>query len=290
MMARLFPFLLSLLLFSCQESQETKISRLVKEWEGKEILFPEECSFSIHGKEECASPALDSPYKIVYYVDSLGCMSCKLKLEEWKSFMQEVDSLASDKVSSFFYFHPKAKDLKELGLILKSRGFDYPVCVDKADRFNASNLLPVNDSFHVFLLDQHNRIRVIGNPILSPSIKELYLQVITGQTKGSTEVEMTEVSLDEDLLELGTLELGESVKRTVKIRNTGNNELIITDVITSCDCVKANVSASAVQAGEDAEIRIEFKPEEKGEFFRDVYIYCNTQNSPIGIQIHGYIN
>ena len=290
MKGRIIVFLLGLLMFSCQESQETKISRLVKEWEGKEIVFPEDCSFSIYGKEECASPALDSPYKIVYYVDSLGCMSCKLKLEEWKSFMQEVDSLASDKVSSFFYFHPKAKELKELCLILKSRGFDYPVCVDKADRFNASNLLPENDSFHVFLLDKQNKIKVIGNPILSPSIKELYLQVITGQTKDSTEVEMTEVSLDEDLLELGTLELGESVKRTVKIRNTGNNPLFITDVITSCDCVKANVSASAVQPGKDAEIRIEFKPEEKGEFFRDVYIYCNTQNSPIGIQIHGYIN
>lgn len=290
MMARLFPLLLTLLLLSCQESRETKISRLVKEWEGKEIVFPEDCSFSIHGKEQCASPALDSPYKIVYYVDSLGCMSCKLKLEKWKRFMQEVDSLASDKVSSFFYFHPKAKDLKELGLILKSRGFDYPVCVDKADRFNASNLLPENDSFHVFLLDKQNKIKVIGNPILSPSIKKLYLQVITGQTKDSAEPEITEVSLDEDLLELGTLELGESVKRTVKIRNTGNNPLFITDVITSCDCVKANVSASAVQPGEDAEIRIEFKPEEKGEFFRDIYIYCNTQNSPIGIQIHGSIN
>lgn len=47
MMARLFPLLLTLLLLSCQESQETKISRLVKEWEGKDILYPKECSIAI---------------------------------------------------------------------------------------------------------------------------------------------------------------------------------------------------------------------------------------------------
>lgn len=29
-----------LLLFSCQESEESKLSRLVKDWEGKEISSP----------------------------------------------------------------------------------------------------------------------------------------------------------------------------------------------------------------------------------------------------------
>lgn len=47
MKGRIIVFLLGLLMFSCQESQETKIFRLVKEWEGKDILYPKECSIAI---------------------------------------------------------------------------------------------------------------------------------------------------------------------------------------------------------------------------------------------------
>ena len=33
-------FTLLFVLFSCQESEKERISRLVKEWDGKEIVFP----------------------------------------------------------------------------------------------------------------------------------------------------------------------------------------------------------------------------------------------------------
>ena len=34
----------------------------------------------------------DADYKVVTYIDSVGCTSCKLQLPRWKQFMQEVDS------------------------------------------------------------------------------------------------------------------------------------------------------------------------------------------------------
>ena len=34
----------------------------------------------------------DADYKVVTYIDSVGCTSCKLQLPRWKLFMQEVDS------------------------------------------------------------------------------------------------------------------------------------------------------------------------------------------------------
>lgn len=280
-MARLFLLLLSLLLFSCQESQETKISRLVKEWEGKEIIIPSECSFSDISGNECSSPSLNAPFKIVYYVDSLGCMSCKLRLEEWKKFIKEADSISEGKISYFFYFHPKQKDLTELGDILKSHAFDIPVCIDTLDVFNASNLFPENDSFHTFLLDESNHVSVIGNPILSPSIKDLYLQVIMGKKMERTQRKLTQASISESLLELGVVKLDELISKRIRITNKGREPLIITDVITSCDCVKAKSTANEVLPNESAEISIEFKPDEKGEFFRDVYVYCNVDDSII---------
>lgn len=37
------------------------------------------------------------------YVDSIGCISCKLKLAKWKQFIVDVDSL-SEKTLLFFLF------------------------------------------------------------------------------------------------------------------------------------------------------------------------------------------
>lgn len=277
------------LLSSCQRSVNREIENLVQEWTGKEITFPDNCKFSYQGVDECASPRQEARFKIVYYVDSVGCMSCKLRLEEWKKFIHKVDSVSSGNVSSFFYFHPKKKDMRELRFLLKSRTFDYPVCIDDEDRFNSANQFPENDVFHVFLLDEQNRVMVIGNPILNPAIRDLYLQVITGKGKDAEEPEPTDVSLSEGELELGMLELGVPVMRSVHITNVGIKPLFIQDVITSCDCVKAKAVVDSILPGESTDIHIEYTPDESGEFFKDVYIYCNTVDSPLSVQIHGYV-
>ena len=285
-----FPFILILLLFvSCQTKTE-KITRLVLEMQGKEIIFPQDCSFTISGKDKCASPDINSAFKIVSYIESLGCMSCELKLEEWDRFIQEIDSTSNEKVSFFFYFHPKKRGLKELKSILISTKFKHPVCIDTLDLFNKSNELPQRKSFHAFLLDEHNQVLVIGNPILNPSIKDLYLQAITGEKKEDNRSEPALLSIDESELELGTLKLGNIVKRSIRIDNTGDKPQVIKEVLTSCDCVKATLSDSIVKPKGYTELLLEFNPNETGEYYWDVDILCNEEDSPITIQIHGIIN
>ena len=82
---------LSMALFSCQESEKGRVSRLVKEWDGKEIVFPERSVFTIQGRDTVSRPSGDSPYKVLTYIDSLGCASCKLQLPRWKELMAEVE-------------------------------------------------------------------------------------------------------------------------------------------------------------------------------------------------------
>ena len=109
-----FIFLLLSFLTGCKESEKEKIARLVKEWDGKEISFPPHSVFTIQGKDTIDFSFADAEYKIVTYVDSVGCTSCKLQLPRWKEFMHEVDSLVQGKVPFVFYFHPK--DVKEVAL------------------------------------------------------------------------------------------------------------------------------------------------------------------------------
>ena len=125
---------------SCKESEKDKIARLVEEWEGKEILFPAHSFFTIQGKDTVDFSLADADYKVVTYIDSVGCTSCKLQLLRWKLFMQEVDSTLNRPVPFVFYFHPK--DMKELRYITRRDAFVYPVCFDEMDDFNRLNHFP----------------------------------------------------------------------------------------------------------------------------------------------------
>ena len=67
--------------------------------------------YSIQGKDTVDFSLADADYKVVTYIDSVGCTSCKLQLLRWKLFMQEVDSTLNRPVPFVFYFHPK--DMKD---------------------------------------------------------------------------------------------------------------------------------------------------------------------------------
>ena len=49
-------------------------------------------SYTHLGKDTVDFSLADADYKVVTYIDSGGCTSCKLQLPRWKLFMQEVDS------------------------------------------------------------------------------------------------------------------------------------------------------------------------------------------------------
>lgn len=88
------------MLASCQESGEEAMLRLVNEWNGKEIKFPSRSVFTIQGKDTVDFEFKDADYKVVTYIDSVGCTSCKLQLHRWKQLVAEVDSLTGGVIQS----------------------------------------------------------------------------------------------------------------------------------------------------------------------------------------------
>ena len=124
-----FIFLVFIALSSCKESRKDEIARLVKEWDGKEIRFPEHPVFTIQGEDTVDFSFRDAEYKVVSYVDSIGCISCKLQLANWAAFIQEVDSLTNGTVPFVFCLH--TADVKEMKRIVRKDNFKYPVFLDE---------------------------------------------------------------------------------------------------------------------------------------------------------------
>ena len=273
------------MLASCQESREEAMLRLVQEWNGKEIKFPSRSVFTIQGKDTVDFDFKDADYKVVTYIDSVGCTSCKLQLHRWKQLVAEVDSLTGGSVPFLFYFHPK--DMKELRYLTRRDGFTYPVCFDERDEINRLNRFPSVMDFQTFLLDKENKVVAMGNPVLNPNIKDLYLEVIAKKPKDKPSVHVTSVSVDQPVVDFGTFAKEEKREAGFLLTNTGKGLLVVQDITTSCGCTKVAYSKEPVRPGGTLEVKVTYEAEQAEYINKSIMVYCNTENSPIRLAITG---
>ena len=223
----LFSFLF---FFSCSNVKKKQVEILVNEWNNKEICFPAHPVFTRQLTDTVLYRIPKSDYKVVVFVDSVGCVSCKLQLSRWKEFMHEVDSLSDGAVPFVFFF--QSKDLRELRYILKCDGFSHPVCIDTDDEFNRLNHFPGEMMFQTFLVDSENRVKVIGNPIHNLSVKDLYLKELAGIK--SDPLPVTTVHSDSVEYHYGTVGENQTESKKVILHNTGKEVFRIKGVTTSC--------------------------------------------------------
>lgn len=290
-MMKPFDYTLALLLFlllpSCQMTENEKLEKLLREWNGKEIVFPESLSFTIYGETETDFRIPTNGYKIVHYVDSTGCVSCKLNLSKWMEYIAFIDSVTHSSIPCLFFIHAKQK--REMKISMKQEHFDYPVCLDTENEFYKLNRFPMHPMLQTFLLDKDNRIVAMGDPITNPKITELYIALISGK-RGKLELEQTrtKAGTSTSAIDFGTFHWEERKDTVVKLTNKGEKPLLIHDIATSCGCTVADYDKRPVQPGESISVRLSFKADYPGYFCKTVGIYCNAKQSPLKVQIKGY--
>jgi hypothetical protein len=172
----------------------------------------------------------------------------------------------------------------------KSGGFDYPIMLDLKGEFNALNHFPDNFNFQTMLLDKDNKVIGIGNPVQSPKILDLYQSIITGQdAESKVTVSLTKAELDNNQLDFGTLSVGVSQQRVVKLMNSGTKPLVVQDVVVSCGCTKVDYPKAPIMPNETGEVTVSYDPDKKGGFHKTVTLYCNAKQSPLRISISGRV-
>ena len=148
--------------------------RYVKEWYGKKLIFPEQMTFRLYGKESVDYDYSTADYKILALMDSVSCIECQLRIDDWKRFITDVDSLTNANIRYLFVMKPVSE--RNLYDVLKDEDFQIPVCTD-ASEFRKINKMEFPGT-HVFLLDQNNQIICVGNPLLRKRIRELYFNLM----------------------------------------------------------------------------------------------------------------
>ncbi len=276
------------LFLSCKNSGND-ILRTVSYWQNREIIFPEDTSFISYSRKwgERTMHLQRGKYTVLCYVDSMGCMSCKLQLPEWREFIYVVDSISKGTVSFVFVFQSKAGN--DLIHFLKRTEFDYPLFIDVNNSFDQLNKFPSDIQLQTFLLDSNNRVVAIGNPIYNPKIKELYLNIIQGKKviKSGNKVIQTEVNVDRNSIFLDSFDWEIKQKVVFQLKNIGNTPLVINDVITSCGCTSVEYTKEPVRPGKSVVLNIIYKAEHPEHFDKTITVYCNASSSPIRLKISG---
>lgn len=278
------------LVTSCRNEKEEKAIDLLNEWNGKAILFPRDMHL-ISYIDTNAIIKLDEirkEYTILHYVDTIGCVSCKLNLSGWDKLMKELDSIGYRNINCLISFFPLRK--KELLKSLKINKFKHYIYIDDKDSLNLLNHFPEEDIFRTFLLDRNNKVIAVGNPVYNPKVKELYLKIIQGDKIGrghENEVVKTKVSMEKTSVSLGSFDWQEEQKAIFTLKNTGNHPLVIEHVNTSCGCTTADYPKEPVRPGNSVSLQVTYKADHPEHFNKTITVYCNAEASPIQLKISG---
>ena len=285
--------LVLVMFYSCMSNTSpVEMRNIVEKWNGKEIIFPKDVLCMSIDKDTTYVSSNLASYKILVYIDSIGCMGCKSQLYKWNRLIEEVEDEMGDLVSFLFYFQPKS--FEDIQALFKKNNFRYPSYIDVDNKLNKLNNFSADSRFQTFLLDKNNKVVLIGNPVNNSSIWELYKQIIKGEEKAnlvesSSEIPMTSIEIEEQILELRELKLGEINVVKFYLQNTGNVPLVLTNVDSSCGCTIPEWSKKPIEANEKTEIVVQIIPENKGYFRKTVAVYCNVKSSPIILRINGEV-
>ena len=280
-------YCIMLLLVSCQNFDKRLINDAVHEWIGKEIIFLDSMD-CVDNHAISKVGVSKNGFKVVNYIDSVGCTPCRLNLTKWKEFIHDLNQVSID--STLVLMIVSDSRFNVVYQISMWDKFTYPIYIDVADSLNRLNHFSSDERFQTLLLDKDNKVVAIGNPINNPKVKELYFKIIQGEKverdKG-TEVMKTKINIDKTSISLGRFDWQKEQKVTFTLKNTGNKPLVVQDINTSCGCTSVSYSKEPVQPGRELNLEVTYKAEHPEHFNKTLTVYCNTESSPLILKIMG---
>lgn len=90
-----------------------------------------------------------------------------------------------------------------------------------------------------------------------------------------------QIEFDSTTIDYGTIENGSDGERIFSFKNTGNADLLITNVQSSCGCTIPKKPEGPIAPGETSEIIVRYDTKRVGPFRKTITVTTNQQNNPI---------
>lgn len=220
-------------------------------------------------------------YKIISYVDTSYCYSCRLQLKKWKEYISEV----SDKKKSVVMLLVFNSSLKhEAENLLGMVDWNMPIFFDKKGYFKKTYNIPDEFALQTFLLDNNNKVIAVGNPVYNPNIKELYnkkMKIDASQQK------KTEVKFSKKRIFWGKMRKGEIYEDEIVLHNIGNEKLRVLDISTTCDCIETSLSCLDAYVGDSISLFVKHIAKESDKLSEKIFIRLNTEPQLTMVKVVG---
>ncbi|MEL6134094.1 MAG: hypothetical protein AAFR59_12085 [Bacteroidota bacterium] len=118
-----------------------------------------------------------SSFKIFSWIKA-GCASCALKFKRWIDFIENNQIIGSYELYPIVY--ASSRDMVSY-TVEDVVHFSYPVYFDSTNHFFEENQLSEDGYFQTFLVDEHNKVLVVGDPNLDNGYLKTYQRIINGE-------------------------------------------------------------------------------------------------------------
>jgi hypothetical protein len=107
---------------------------------------------------------------------------------------------------------------------------------------------------------------------------------------GVDKSDLPEMKFEEDVFDFGDITQGEKVTHDFKFKNSGDNELIISNAYADCGCTVAEVPKNPIASGESNVIRVTFDSSKKtGIVTKSITVLTNCIPNKLVVKIKANI-
>lgn len=125
------------------------------------------------------SPWKKAKMKLVHYIDSATCSTCYLQKAATNEFLHSMERLSKKEFYNVFIINPDKKTRTRIEDDFKEKQIPSTVFLDSANIFMELNPnIPSESMFHTFLLDENNKVILVGNPMVNQQVEDMMLAVM----------------------------------------------------------------------------------------------------------------
>lgn len=178
---RIFRMCYIILIFissiSCNNNQ--RIENIMKSMVDNKVDLSELVPIMAERYNHYSTIGTDSSAKLILYLDSSSCSTCVINKLGQYDYFQKKSKYSNGRFLLMIILSVPNGEFNYIKNYIINNKFEYPIYFDKENKFKAkNNFIPNSTFFHSFLLDKNNKIILVGNPVMSDSIWELYIKTI----------------------------------------------------------------------------------------------------------------
>lgn len=223
-------------------------------------------------------------YTILFFLDGSNCTSCHIH-----SIIEYIDRASlktnNDVSGILITSHPLIGN----DSISASNSPNIKIVQDYNKKLKKQLWFVDRERYNTILIDNKNVIKAIGNPLTNPEISDLFNKIVIRTGHKNYKDTKTNICIDDYKINLGTINYNSTKDTVFSIKNKGSHKLVIYECTTSCGCINIKYPKFPILPNDSSNIKIQFKPIDKGKFSKTLFLRCNAEESPLLVKIYGIV-